>query len=79
MGVPLRSGGSVIGDLHVGSLTPRDFTSDELELRQLAADRAAAALASLMAQGDRVAVQALRRSLLPSALPAIARVEMAVR
>jgi phosphoserine phosphatase RsbU/P len=79
MGVPLISGGNVIGVLHVGSLKPREFTSDELELLQLAADRAATALASLMAQEDRVAVQALQRSLLPSALPPVAGAEMAVR
>jgi len=41
MGVPLIAGGKVIGVLHVGSLTPREFTSEDLELLQLAADRAA--------------------------------------
>ena len=42
MGVPMVAGGKVIGVLHVGSLTPRQFTSYEVELLQLAGDRAAA-------------------------------------
>src|SRR5215831_1862598 len=40
VGVPLIAGGRVIGVLHVGSLTPREFTSDDVELLQLAAGRA---------------------------------------
>jgi serine phosphatase RsbU (regulator of sigma subunit) len=50
-----------------------------VELLQLAADRAATAVAALMAQEDRIAAQALQRSLLPSALPAAEGAEMAVR
>jgi len=46
MGVPMIAGGQVIGVLHVGSLTSRRFTSHEIELLQLAADRAAAAVQS---------------------------------
>jgi phosphoserine phosphatase RsbU/P len=79
MGVPLIAGGKVIGVLHVGSLTPREFTGEDLELLQLAADRAATAVASMMAQEDRTAAEALQRSLLPSALPVAAGAEMAVR
>jgi len=70
MGVPLVAGGKVIGVLHVGSLDHRQFTGDDVESLQLAADRVATAVASLMAQEDRVAAAALQRSLLPSALPA---------
>jgi phosphoserine phosphatase RsbU/P len=79
MGVPMVAGGRVIGVLHVGSLTPRRFTSDDVELLQLAADRAAAAVQSMTAQANRVAVAALQRSLVPSALPAVAGAEMAAR
>ena len=46
---------------------------------QLAADRAAAAVQSMTAQADRVAVTALQHSLVPSALPAVAGAEMAAR
>jgi GAF domain-containing protein/anti-sigma regulatory factor (Ser/Thr protein kinase) len=44
LGVPLIVEGSVIGVLHVGSLTPRRFTERESALLQLGADRAALAL-----------------------------------
>jgi phosphoserine phosphatase RsbU/P len=79
MGVPMTAGDEVIGVLHVGSLVPRQFTSYDTELLQLAADRAAAAVKSMMAQADRVAVTALQLSLVPSALPAVAGMEMAAR
>ena len=79
MGVPMVAGGRVTGVLHVGSLTPRRFTRDDVELLQLAADRAAAAVQSMTAQADRVAVAALQRSLVPSSLPAVAGTEMAAR
>jgi phosphoserine phosphatase RsbU/P len=45
----------------------------------LAADRAAAAVQSMTAQADRAAVAALQRSLVPSALPAVAGAELAAR
>ena len=79
MGVPMVAGGKVIGVLHVGSLTPRKFTAGDLELLQLAADRAAAAVRSMTAQADRVAATALQRSLVPSALPPVAGAELAAR
>jgi sigma-B regulation protein RsbU (phosphoserine phosphatase) len=79
MGVPLVTGGEVIGVLHVGSLTSRDFTSEDLELLQLAADRAAAAVQSLTTQADRIAATALQRSLVPSALPAVRGAELGAR
>ena len=79
MGVPMVAGGRVIGVLHVGSLTPRRFTSDDVRLLQLAADRAAATVQSMTAQANRVAVTALQHSLVPSALPAVAGAEMAAR
>jgi sigma-B regulation protein RsbU (phosphoserine phosphatase) len=79
MGVPLIAGGKVIGVLHVGSLAGRQFNSDDIALLQLAADRAANAVASLMAQEDRIAAEALQRSLLPTALPAAAGAELAAR
>lgn len=79
VGVPLVAGGRVIGVLHVGSLTFRQFTRADTELLQLAADRAAAAVQSVMAQADRAAAAALQRSLVPSALPSVTGAEMAAR
>jgi K+-sensing histidine kinase KdpD len=45
LGVPLVTGGDVIGVLHVGSLTHRRFTREDTELLSLVADRVALAVA----------------------------------
>lgn len=79
LGVPLIAGGKVIGVLHVGSLAQRRFTREHVELLEMAASRAASALASLLAQEDRIAAAALQRSLLPGVLPAAVSADMAVR
>jgi len=79
LGVPLFAAGRVIGVLHVGSLSGRRFTPEDTELLQLAADRAALALQSLMAQDDQLAALALHRSLLPAALPELPGHELAAR
>ena len=79
MGAPLLSGGTVIGVLHVGTLDGRIFTSQDSDLLQLAADRAALAVRALSAQLDREAAAALQRSLVPSALPRVSGLEMAGR
>ena len=79
LGVPLMVKGKVIGVLHVGSLTPRRFTSDDASLLQLAADRAALAVQSLRSADDRIAAAALQRSLLPSALPTAPGLQIAAR
>ena len=69
LGVPMVAGGRVIGVMHVGSLTPREFTPDDIDLLQLAADRAAMVVQSLSARADRVAVAALQQGLLPATSP----------
>jgi sigma-B regulation protein RsbU (phosphoserine phosphatase) len=79
LGTPLLVGGDLLGVLHVGSLTTRRFTADEVEFLQLAADRAALAAHSLRATAERAAVRELQRSLVPATLPMIADVEMAAR
>jgi phosphoserine phosphatase RsbU/P len=79
LGVPMVAGSQVIGVMHVGSLTPRQFTADDIDLLQLAADRAATAVQSLTARADRAAVTALQQSLLPSALPVVHGAELAAR
>ena len=79
LGVPLIVDGKVTGVLHVGSLTPRRFTSDDASLLQLAADRAALVLQSLRSADDRIAAEALQRSLLPSALPTVPGAQIAAR
>ena len=79
LGVPLLVGGRVIGVLHVGSLSDRPFDQQDVELLQLAADRAALAVHSLMSQDDALAAVALQRSLLPTALPAVPGLGLAAR
>jgi len=79
LGVPLLAGGKVIGVLHVGSLAGRRFGQQDAELLQLAADRAAFALHSLMAQDDALAAVALHHSLLPARLPAVPGTGLAAR
>jgi sigma-B regulation protein RsbU (phosphoserine phosphatase) len=79
MGAPLLASGAVIGVLHVGTLVPRKFTEEDVDLLQLAADRAVVAVQSLQAQLDRAAASALQRSLLPSALPTVPGLSMAAR
>ncbi len=79
LGVPLFAGGRVIGVLHVGSLRGRPFGQQDVELLQLAADRAALALHSLMAQDDALAAMALHRSLLPDVLPEVPGTGLAAR
>jgi K+-sensing histidine kinase KdpD len=44
VGVPLVVESDVLGVLHIGSLTPRTFTEEEVELLQLVGDRAALAI-----------------------------------
>jgi len=79
LGVPLLVGGRVIGVLHVGSLSGRPFEQQDVELLQLAADRAALAVQSLMSQDDALAAVALQRSLLPTALPVVPGLDLAAR
>jgi phosphoserine phosphatase RsbU/P len=79
MGAPLLAAGRAIGVLHVGTLSPRAFTSHDVDLLQLAADRAALAVQALSAQMDRMATSALQHSLVPTALPAVGGLAMAAR
>ena len=69
LGVPLIVEGNLLGVLHVGSLTPRDFGERDLAVLQVAAARAApsierARLSSALEHEHQVA-RVLQRSLLP--------------
>jgi phosphoserine phosphatase RsbU/P len=79
MGVPLIASGNVIGVLHVGSLAARNFTPEDVRLLEMAADKAATAVQSLLGLEERIAAVALQRSLLPTALPMTAEAELAAR
>jgi hypothetical protein len=79
LGVPLLSEGEVIGVLHVGTLTPRRFTSDDADLLQLVADRVALATQAGLSKAERRAARMLQSSLLPGRLPRVAGMEFAAR
>jgi serine phosphatase RsbU (regulator of sigma subunit) len=79
LGVPMMVGGEVVGVLHVGTFTPRDFTADDVQLMQLVADRASLAGQIRATRLDQAAGLALQRSLLPPRLPQVPGVEMAAR
>lgn len=79
LGVPLLVGGSVLGVLHVGSLSVRHFLDEDVALLQMVADRAALATQASLSRIDRAAAAALQRSLVPARLPTIAGYEFAAR
>jgi phosphoserine phosphatase RsbU/P len=79
LGVPMINAGRLIGVLHVGALTSRHFTDDDVELLQLVADRASLATQARLSQLDRAATLALQRSLLPARPAAIPGLEVAAR
>ncbi len=78
-GVPLTAGGRVLGVLHIGSRTPREFTDKDIDLLRLVADRAALAAQARLARVERQTTVALQRSLLPARPPDVAGLEVAVR
>jgi anti-sigma regulatory factor (Ser/Thr protein kinase)/putative methionine-R-sulfoxide reductase with GAF domain len=78
LGVPLLVEARVIGVLHVGTLEPREFEDDEVEVLQLAADRAALAIAGRLAERERGLADAFQRSLMPP-LPTVPGVALAGR
>jgi anti-sigma regulatory factor (Ser/Thr protein kinase)/putative methionine-R-sulfoxide reductase with GAF domain len=79
LGVPLLVQARVIGVLHVGSLTPRDFTDDDRDLLQLAADRAALAIEQARVYEQRRVAEALQRRLLPAEVAEQSSLEAAAR
>jgi serine phosphatase RsbU (regulator of sigma subunit)/anti-sigma regulatory factor (Ser/Thr protein kinase) len=79
LGVPLLVEGRVLGVLHVGSLVPRRFTTEEAALLQLAADRAAIAIEHATLYEQRQLAEALQRRLLPTDLSRTGGLELASR
>jgi putative methionine-R-sulfoxide reductase with GAF domain len=79
LGVPMIAAGRVIGVLHVGTLAPRRFSDDDVDLLQRVADRASLATQARLASIDRATTVALQRSLLPGRLAAIDGIEAAAR
>jgi sigma-B regulation protein RsbU (phosphoserine phosphatase) len=79
LGVPLLAAGSLVGVMHVGSVSTRMFGTEDAELLQVAAERAALAVREMQAKDDRSAIRALQRSLGPGPPPVVAGMRMAAR
>jgi serine phosphatase RsbU (regulator of sigma subunit)/anti-sigma regulatory factor (Ser/Thr protein kinase) len=79
LGVPLIVEGSLIGVLHVGSLTPREFRAADVELVQLVGDRVALEIERNRLQVQGRIAQTLQRNLLPRSLPQLPGLRMAAR
>ena len=79
LGVPLVLGERLLGVLHVGRLAPRDFTVDDEELLQVAAERVAAAMQTRQYAVEAAAAGLLERSLLPVQLPQVRGLQLAAR
>ena len=79
LGVPLVVEGNLTGVLHVGTLSARDWTQDDIELLQAVADRAGLAIDhARMAAQHRIS-KTLQRSLLPRSLPTLPGLDLAAR
>ena len=79
LGVPMLAEGHVVGVLHIGSLTQRRFSDDDVHVLQVAADRIALATQATLNRTERAAATALQRSLMPSEVPAVAGLDLSVR
>ncbi|WP_229069906.1 PP2C family protein-serine/threonine phosphatase [Actinoplanes sp. DH11] len=79
LGVPIMVGSDLVGVLHVGSLSRRDFGDDDVALLELVADRAGVAGRIRTVKLEQQAALALQRSLLPARLPEVPGLELAAR
>jgi serine phosphatase RsbU (regulator of sigma subunit) len=79
VGAPMIAAGRVIGVVHLGTLTPRRFTDDDIEVLQLVAERMALVTEAHRAHLDRAAAIALQRSLLPARPATCDGLDVAVR
>ena len=80
VGVPLLVQGELIGSLCTGQLERRAFTTDDVHLLQLTADRAAIAIENARLYENATSVaETLQRSLLPKRLPSSAAARVAAR
>ncbi len=80
LAVPLVAGAQIIGSLHIGTLTRREFDDETVDLLGLAAGRASLAIArTRLYERERRIAEELQRSLLPSSLPVVPGVALAAR
>ncbi len=79
-GVPLVLADRLVGVLHVSTYAPRDFTSDDVDLLELAAERIAVALDRSRAfEAQQRMARTLQAALLPPSLPSIPGMSLSAR
>jgi serine phosphatase RsbU (regulator of sigma subunit) len=78
-GVPMILDDRVLGVVHVGSLSPRQFTDDDIAVLQVAAERIAAAVSADQRAEEQLAARIVQDSLLPTDLPEVPGLEFATR
>ena len=71
LGVPLLVRGEVLGVLHVGSLTYREFSESDVQLLQMVAERVALGLSVRLYEHERRLTTALQQTFLPVSLPRV--------
>jgi anti-sigma regulatory factor (Ser/Thr protein kinase)/putative methionine-R-sulfoxide reductase with GAF domain len=79
LGVPLVAQGMTLGVLHVGTLVPRQFTSEDTALLQMVGDRVALALNAGLVERESAGARLLQRTLLPERLPEPQGLRLAAR
>jgi len=80
LAVPLIERGEVVGSVHLGTLTPREFDQETVDLVGLAAARAGLAIARVrLSDREHAIAEELQRSLLPDSLPAVPGISIAAR
>ena len=79
LGVPLTSGGRLMGVLHVGRLHDHPFGPADVDLLRRAGDRVSTAIDARSHPLEVIAGRHLERSLQPTVLPAVPGLEFAAR
>ena len=67
LGAPLLARGRILGVVHVGTLSHRSFTSDDVGLLQLVADRAALGLERALIHEELIMLDAIKREFVSTA------------
>jgi PAS domain S-box-containing protein len=80
LAAPLLERGRALGSVQVGTLTPRDFDAETIDVMRLLADRVGLAIGrTRLYERERHIARELQRSMLPKRLPPIPGVALAAR
>jgi phosphoserine phosphatase RsbU/P len=79
VGAPLITEGRLVGVIHVGSRSIRQFGPEDVDLLQMVAGQVALAVEARRSNVERAAAAALARSLIPTRLPVVLGLDLAAR